>query len=255
MRGGKPMTEREWRSSTDPGAMLAFLQRSGKISERKLRLFGVACCRRIWHLLPDEPRRRGVEAAELFADGLVSEAEVEATVNAAVEGSRDYTHGIPQVVWWRAAEAVDQLLPPEDQELWWRLFLVWQNVAFAMEGEQLVKEGATPEMLEGWADQSVESEKIMGWTAIDPNAILADVLREIIGNRFRPAAIDAKWLTATVRSLAQQMYESRDFSTMPVLADALEEAGCTNADLLSHVRGPGPHVRGCWALDLIFGKS
>ena len=63
------------------------------------------------------------------------------------------------------------------------------------------------------------------------------------------------WLTTVVVPLAQQMYESRDFSTMPILADALQDAGCANADVLDHCRGPGPHVRGCWVVDLVSGKG
>jgi hypothetical protein len=54
--------------------------------------------------------------------------------------------------------------------------------------------------------------------------------------------------------MARKMYDSRDFSDMPVLADALEEAGCQDADILVHLRGPEPHVRGCWVVDLLLGK-
>jgi hypothetical protein len=63
------------------------------------------------------------------------------------------------------------------------------------------------------------------------------------------------WRTSTAVALAQQMYDSRDFSTMPILADALQDAGCDNADVLAHCRGPGPHVRGCWVVDLVLGKE
>jgi hypothetical protein len=81
------------------------------------------------------------------------------------------------------------------------------------------------------------------------------LLREIFGNPFRPVALDPTWLTSTVTALAKQMYESGDFSSMPVLADALQDAGCDNADVLDHCRGPGPHVRGCWVVDLVLGKE
>src|SRR5262245_49415618 len=82
----------------------------------------------------------------------------------------------------------------------------------------------------------------------------ADLLRDIFGNPFRPVALDPSWLTSTVNALARQMYESRDFSAMPILADALQDAGCDSDDILDHCRGPGPHVRGCWVVDLVQGK-
>ena len=79
--------------------------------------------------------------------------------------------------------------------------------------------------------------------------------RDIFGNPFRPVTFDPAWRTADATGIAARMYESRDFSAMPILADALEEAGCTNADVLLHCREPGVHVRGCWVVDLVLGKS
>ena len=81
------------------------------------------------------------------------------------------------------------------------------------------------------------------------------ILRDIVGNPFRPVTFDPEWRTSTVTALAQQMYDSRDFTAMPILADALQDAGCENADILDHCRGPGPHVRGCWVVDLVLGKE
>src|SRR5262249_4358937 len=75
------------------------------------------------------------------------------------------------------------------------------------------------------------------------------------GNPFRPAACDPAWRTPTVRRLAEAIYDERAFDRLPILADAVEESGCTNADLLGHLRGEGPHTRGCWALDAILGKT
>jgi hypothetical protein len=82
-----------------------------------------------------------------------------------------------------------------------------------------------------------------------------DLLRDIFGNPFRPVAFDAAWRTSTVTALARGMYESRDFGAMPILADALQDAGCDSDDILDHCRGPGPHVRGCWVVDLVLGKE
>ncbi len=111
---------------------------------------------------------------------------------------------------------------------------------------------------------------------------LSDLLRDIVGNPFRPVVYDPNWLTTDVVAIARGMYESRDFSPMPLLADALQDAGCENEDILNHCRSArdfspfslmgniiqdaqedvlnhsrfaGPHVRGCWVVDLILGKN
>ena len=80
-------------------------------------------------------------------------------------------------------------------------------------------------------------------------------VKDIFGNPFRSGTFDPTWKTPTVVQLAQALYEDRHFEDLPVLADALEEAGCTNADILDHLRSHGPHVRGCWPLDLILGRA
>lgn len=80
-------------------------------------------------------------------------------------------------------------------------------------------------------------------------------LREIVGNAFRLVAIDQQWLTPNVVALANAIYDEQRFSDCPILADALEQAGCDDADIQSHCRGKGPHVRGCWVVDLILGKQ
>jgi hypothetical protein len=81
------------------------------------------------------------------------------------------------------------------------------------------------------------------------------LVRDIFGNPFRPVTFDPTWRTTTAVQLTQGIYDSRDFSTMPILADALQDAGCDNADILDHCRRPGPHVRGCWVVDLVLGKE
>jgi hypothetical protein len=81
------------------------------------------------------------------------------------------------------------------------------------------------------------------------------LFHDVFGNPFHPVALDPSWRTEAVVGLARGMYESRDFAPMPVLADALEDAGCADAAILAHCRGEGPHVRGCWVVDLVLGKS
>ncbi|MCE9568121.1 MAG: hypothetical protein K8U57_39465 [Planctomycetes bacterium] len=77
-------------------------------------------------------------------------------------------------------------------------------------------------------------------------------MRDIFGNPFCPVAFSPDWRTSTAIAIAQGMYVSRDFSAMPILADALQDAGCDNADILDHCRDEGQvHVRGCWVVDLV----
>jgi hypothetical protein len=84
---------------------------------------------------------------------------------------------------------------------------------------------------------------------------LSDTVRDIFGNPFRPVTLDTAWPTPAARTLAQEIYDERAFDRMPELADVLARAGCGNVDILEHCRGPGPHVRGCWVVDLVLGKS
>src|SRR5262245_4448389 len=86
-------------------------------------------------------------------------------------------------------------------------------------------------------------------------AAQATLLRDIFSNPFRPVALDPAWLIPTVVALARDIYEERAFEQMPMLGDALQVAGCDNDDVLNHCRGDGPHVRGCWVVDLVLSKS
>ncbi|MCE9568371.1 MAG: hypothetical protein K8U57_40745 [Planctomycetes bacterium] len=77
----------------------------------------------------------------------------------------------------------------------------------------------------------------------------------VLRNPFRSVTVDPAWLTSTVVSLARQMYESRDFTTMPILADALQDAGCDEPTIRAHCQCEEPHVRGCWLIDMVLGKA
>jgi hypothetical protein len=90
---------------------------------------------------------------------------------------------------------------------------------------------------------------------LDRQAWVIDTLRCVVGNPFRPVAFEPAWRSETAVSLAAGIYEERAFDRLPVLADALEEAGCDDAEVLAHCRGPGPHARGCWVVDGVLGKS
>jgi hypothetical protein len=90
---------------------------------------------------------------------------------------------------------------------------------------------------------------------VGESAAQARIVSDIFGNPFRPVTFLSEWRNDTVLALARQMYEAREFSAMPILADALQDAGCDCDDVLAHCRGPGPHVRGCWVVDLVLGKE
>jgi hypothetical protein len=211
------MTEEEWLECTDPEKMLEFLR--GKVSDRRVRLFAVACCRRMWNLLKDERSREAVVVAERYADGLATEEERARAANAADAAN---------MLTYLAAPAVSA---------------IHHNAVRAAEGASELSAAFAVD-----ADEGSQAE----------SSAQAVMLRDILGNPFRPVAIDPACLTwddGPISKLAQTIYDDRTFDRLPILADALEEAGCDNADILYHLRGPGPHVRGCWAVDLILGKE
>lgn len=240
------MTEAEWRACTDPGRMLTFL--GDNLSERKRRLFGCACCRTVWELMPDARSRRAVEVAERLADGLATGDEVEAAVAGAEAVESDPRVRLPGDVCWHAAVAASA---PSQHG---RVSPAWVHAAVAAEGRRLSEVDDDPELLEYWAIEIAGGYGPLGWTDTDHRAPLAALLRDVAGDPFRPVAVDPAWLTSTVVGLAEAMYDRRTFHDLPVLADALQDAGCDDADILEHCRGDGPHVRGCWVVDLVLGK-
>jgi len=111
----------------------------------------------------------------------------------------------------------------------------------------------------GWSSPLGSALSVAEWMAAamkkDEPAIQCDLLREVLGNPYRPVSLDTAWRTSNVIALAQAIYDEKAFDRLPILADALEDAGCDNADILNHCREPGEHVRGCWAVDLVLGKE
>jgi hypothetical protein len=101
------------------------------------------------------------------------------------------------------------------------------------------------------------AEVITDSDSLLPGSAQCDLLRELFGATAGPVNFDPGWLAwqgGTVRRIAARSWESRDFTRMPILADALEEAGCAEAAILAHCRGLGPHYRGCWVLDLLLQR-
>jgi len=222
-RRGKHMTESEWAACREPQELLEFLRDSGKASERKLRLFACACCRRVWHWLTDNRSRQAVEVAERYA-------EVDCLHPDPVRRLR-LEQEVRKV--WEAAGA-NWLLVVADPLRWATDYSAWAATKATRYGQRAGERRAQ-----------------------------AALLRDVFGPLpFREAVPDPAWLTGTVRGLAEAAYDDRvmpagtlDPGRLAELADALEEAGCTDSLLLGHLRGAGPHVRGCWAVDAVLGRA
>jgi hypothetical protein len=217
------MTETDWLTATDLRPMLGYLR--GKACDRKLRLFAVACCRRVWHLIePHTEIRACVEFGEEFADGTGAQKRLKKMTDACRDRYERYGG--------RAGEDV--------------------SVAFAGSAAR-----ATCQPKGSW--QMVAASGSAGWAiGGDPQAdwpAQADILRCIFGNPFRPVVFDPRWRSEAAVTLAAGIYADRAFDRLPILADALEEAGCDHPDILTHCRGPGPHARGCWVVDGVLGKE
>ncbi|MDY3553783.1 hypothetical protein R5W24_002897 [Gemmata sp. JC717] len=218
------MTEAEWLAATNPTPMLIFLR--AKASNRKLRLFSVACCCRIKQLIYS-PWDKVLEAAEQFADGLIRPNELLAT-----RAGADAVHGETMAV--EAAAASDHF-PSKNAD---------DAAGYASEAVARIVAPGYPQNLIAWQTARMFEELAQ-----------CAILRDIFGNPFRPVAVERSWLTSTVLLLTERIYQDRAFDQIPILADALQDAGCGNDDILNHLRSDGPHVKGCWALDLVLGKS
>jgi hypothetical protein len=240
------MTEQEWLEGTNLTAMKRFVV--GKISERKRRLFGCACCRRMWHLLSDERSQRAVTVAEEYADGRTSRADLREAQMRAQAVNKGSPWGICDEIVGirRAAQAAARCTQANAIEAGWGA----SNEAARMAASFYLwsspdDPGSGPRGAWQMAFEAEEAEQ-------------AALLRELVGNPFRPVLVESSWLLwgdAAVVKVAQGIYEGQRYQDLPVLADALEEAGCDNPDLLGHLRRRDGHARGCWALDLVLGRK
>jgi hypothetical protein len=258
------MTEQEWLESVDAKPMLDFIQ----AGNRKLRLFACACVdshpKNYRFTLGDRPYYSSV--ASRFADGLVTAKELAFALRCATWEERE-------VLGWgtRALfpESIVLLCAPDGE-------FVASDVSAAVaheagtdgvcSRERIPEEDLTPyypaaeDMMR--ASHNQQGESLKGWAVYcaaraKQMAFQAKLLREIVGNPFRPVLIDPAilhWNNAMIPQLAHVIYDERRYEDLPILADALEEAGCTNPEILDHCRGPEPHVRGCWGVDLLLGK-
>jgi hypothetical protein len=236
------MTEAEWLACHSPKAMLDFLR--ARVGPRKLRLFAVACCRRVWPLLTDPRSRAAVEVVERYADGLASPEEMHDA--------------------YRLARAVARA--------------AWKDVGVARDDPDAVAAAHKAAEAARAAAEAACEESAVAATAVaaaagctayaaDP-ALQAHVaaehraqcrlLRCVVGNPFRPASVEPAWLAAdggAAVELAHRIYQGRAFERLPELAGALAHQGCTDEAILGHCRPGGEHVRGCWVVDIILSKD
>jgi hypothetical protein len=223
------MFEARWLSCDDPEMMLRYML--GKTGDRKFRLFACACVRRIWHLLRDERSRSAIYMAEHYADRPGGHSQL--------LRSRTDAH--------LAEQYFDHL---------------------SRRGESREYDGAR------WAARAAEATvqdtgwdvaRNAAWSAAHAVNVEApqeqkaqcELLRDAFGNPFRLETFELSWMLwrdRCIERVAQTIYEERRFEELPILADALEEAGCENETILWHCRLPAEHARGCWVLDGILRK-
>jgi len=212
------ITELVWLNGTDPMPLLRHIQKKGSV--RKMRLLAVIPARLRWAEIPEKPFRQAIETAERHADGCATDAELAA-----------YREQLYGYLGFQFPGGIS----PETNRIVHHLAF---TTTYAPTLRPLVPGGT-------WT----YCVSLVGET-------LCPIIRDIFGNPFRPVAFSPEWRTDTAVELARQMYESRDFSAMPILADALQDAGCDNEDILKHCRDANqPHVRGCWVVDLVLDKE
>jgi hypothetical protein len=245
------VTEQEWLTS---GKWLDLWSHSSEVglrTERKTRLFAVAVCRQFIHRLVNPRYRHAVEVCEAYADGRATEDELRDASDAA-RFCGPVIDGQWTAVCRAASTAAHFICIPKYPDG----FRPTEFATLVHGFEALIAAGLMPDDAPDEDTPVFRDHPILIEGLATGKRIQADILREVIGNPFRPVALDPAWLTDTVLALAKQMYESRDFGAMPILADALQDAGCTNEDVLSHCRDAGAtHVRGCWVVDLLLGKK
>ncbi len=248
------MTEVDWGHGDNLQWMLGIL--AGKASYRKARLFAVAVCRPILpFLIAEQPHlcesiRQTIEAFEADAEGVLDRKEP-----AVIE--RCVCHDVGKMVnkqssaALRAAATGFMFLA---SGYFWGL--LHKDRYVGMEGFV----GNVMDPIRGATRHVVEAVKCAArkdWNSVRDTQLKsqAHLLCDIFGNPFRPVTLDPAWQTTNVLALAEAVYNDRAFERMPILGDALEDAGCTSAEMLDHCRSGGEHARGCWVVDLLLGKA
>lgn len=256
------MTEAEWLTCTDPQQMLRFLNGTGPYdtaerklrrklrlrpvddcrTRRKLRLFCCACCRRVWHLLTDQRSRRAVELAERCADGGATLEELDEASTGASAVHRAALRRLRQSGAARTGEA--------------QAIAAYEAVCCLDRYEHYAVEAALR-----WHPDSTALLRCLFRNPFRRHPRLGRDKEGSPRVYFATASVVhqhwpvLRWNDGTVPKIAQAIYDERRFEDMPILADALEDAGCDNEEILRHCREPGEHARGCWVVDLLLGKE
>jgi hypothetical protein len=219
------MDEATWLTCSDPVAMLDFVAHAAV--ERKLRLFACACCRRVWHLMGDERCRRAVEGAEAFADGRLSAARLE----------RLHADAFAAFVQMRGATRDRRPADPA---------MAATNAAHVVAGAAYRDEAREAADAASSAEGGEEAAR---WQC--------DVLRDLFTpfSRVRVEPAWLAWAAGTVPMLARSIHEEAAFDRMPILGDALEDAGCADEVVLAHCRSRRVHARGCWLIEALLAKK
>jgi hypothetical protein len=265
------MTESDWWGCLEPNRMLEFLAGSGKLSARKARLFGVAACSRVCRLVPEDriakedrialamlvtewfDEEKVLLAAERFADGTATQTELAAAAQAATSGRLLPRLGGRNLTAFNSIISALSLvtLPPDS-------LLTPETIQARLGGYHAATaagyargEIGHPAWGEGYMEETMAQCRLLRDLFFNPVRTLQTLSPDIL-----------TWQEGLVVRMAVTLCEERslpggelDAARLAVLGDALEDAGCTDAELLAHLRGPGPHVLGCWAVDLVTGKG
>jgi hypothetical protein len=251
------MTETEWLTGTNPKPLLGYLfarvpGRSQKAPpDERFRRFGIACCRRLQRVLG-----AGDRCALDYLDAYARDGRREALLSARRSHKPDGDAASHALSNSRDKSREERLLA-EARAL--ATSAVWsctkgKPTQAAMAYLEAARSAESIRLADTLADAPQPGAD---WQPPSPAelAVQCDFLRCIFGNPFRRASLTAAWVTPTVMQLAAAVYDEPAFAALPILADALEDAGCTDQTILHHCRGPQLHVRGCWVVEALLAKG
>ena len=240
------MTEAEWLACVDDSiAMLRHV--CFPEHERKLGLLLCSCWKLVWDLLSPSDQER-IAAAARRADTVTD-------------------HGAPYKPWQRTLDEMDLEMSEQVWDFNTQHFTTkWTKdtarlAAVLLPGCQTLNfwdRGPLESEAERAAQKCKDSGADVAKAWADIRVRQCNLFREVFGNPFHPSTIAPAlkaWNDGTVLKLARAIHDEEAFGHLPILGDALEDAGCTNAEILKHCRGPGPHIPGCWVVDLLLGKE